>query len=33
MFVYNILIMETPNTKYNGKLIVIPNPDIDDKLD
>ena len=30
MFVYNILIMETPNTKYNGKLIVIPNPDIDD---
>ena len=22
--------METPNTKYNGKLIVIPNPDIDD---
>lgn len=30
MFVYNILIMETPNTNYNGKLVVIPNPYIDD---
>ncbi len=30
MFVYNILMMETPNTSYNGKLLFIPNPDIDD---
>ena len=30
MFVYNILIMETPNTNYNGKILFIPNPDIDD---
>ena len=30
MFVYNILMMETPNTSYNGKLLFIPSPDIDD---
>ena len=30
MFVYNILIMDAPNTSYNGKLSFIPNPDIDD---
>ena len=30
MFVYNILSMEKFNTNYKGKLIVIPNPDIDD---
>ena len=29
MFVYNILIMETPITDNKGKLIVIPNPDLD----
>ena len=29
MFVYNILIMETPNTTYNGKLVIIPNPLLD----
>ena len=29
MFVYNILIMETPITNNKGKLILIPNPDLD----
>ena len=29
MFVYNILSMETPITNNKGKLILIPNPDID----
>ena len=29
MFVYNILIMEIPITDNKGKLIVIPNPDLD----
>ena len=30
MFVYNILSMEKSNTNYNGKIMFIPNPDIDD---
>ena len=29
MFVYNILIMETPITDNKGKLILIPNPNLD----
>ena len=29
MFVYNILIMETPITDNKGKLVVIPNPNLD----
>lgn len=29
MFVYNILIMEIPITNNKGKLVVIPNPDLD----
>ena len=29
MFVYNILIMETPITNNKGKLLLIPNPDLD----
>ena len=29
MFVYNILSMETPITNNKGKLILIPNPDLD----
>ena len=32
MFVYNILIMETPITDNKGKLILIPNPDLDNNL-
>ena len=32
MFVYNILIMETPITDNKGKLIVIPNPDLYNNL-
>ena len=30
MFVYNILIMETSNKSYNGRIRFIPNPNIDD---
>ena len=29
MFVYNILSMETPITNNKGKLLLIPNPDLD----
>ena len=29
MFVYNILIMETPITNNKGRLILIPNPNLD----